>query len=80
MELIIKVSPLTSKEKSYIYSGNIELSPIENTTLPYMAMYHFDGKYRIPTAVEVEGIPTEIPFKLEKEEVAAKGAKEDENL
>ena len=25
LELIIKVSPLTSKEKSYIYGGNIEL-------------------------------------------------------
>ncbi len=45
-----------------------------------MAMYHFDGEYRIPTAVEVEGIPTDIPFKLDKEEIAAKGAKEDENL
>ena len=63
-----------------VINGNIELSPIENTTLPYMAMYHFDGEYRIPTAVEVEGIPTEIPFKLEKEEIVAKEAKEDENL
>ena len=63
-----------------VLKGNIELSPIENTTLPYMAMYHFDGEYRIPTAVEVEGIPTDIPFKLDKEEIAAKGAKEDENL
>ena len=63
-----------------VLSGNIKLSPIENTTLPYMAMYHFNGEYRIPTAVEVEGIPTDIPFKLDKEEIAAKGAKEDENL
>ncbi len=45
-----------------------------------MVMYHFDGEYRIPTAVEVEGISTDIPFKLDKEEIAAKGAKEDENL
>lgn len=63
-----------------VLSGNIELSPIENTTLPYMVMYHFNGEYRIPTAVEVEGIPVDIPFKLDKEEIAAKGAKEDENL
>ena len=63
-----------------VLSGNIELSPIENTTLPYMAMYHFNGEYRIPTAVEVEGIPADIPFKLDKEEITAKGAKEDENL
>ena len=66
--------------RKQVLKGNIELSPIENTTLPYMVMYHFDGEYRIPTAVEVEGISMDIPFKLDKEEIAAKGAKEDENL
>ena len=74
------IEGIYAKFHEHVLSGNIELSPIENTTLPYMAMYHFDGKYRIPTAVEVEGIPTEIPFKLDKEEVAAKEVKEDENL
>ncbi len=63
-----------------VLSGNIELSPIEGSSIPYMTMYHFNGEYRKPQSIEVEGIASNEPFKLSKEKIAAKGVKQDEDL